>query len=128
MARANRTRTRRRERKFVPRGKAFIMSTFNNTLVSLTDPEGNVIGVGDVKTQTVETLKNLVAVLAAGGASVEDVVKTTVFLPDLRHYASMNEAYAKFFPKDPPARSTILAPLALPELLVEVEAVAVLGD
>jgi small subunit ribosomal protein S11 len=43
VARANRTRTRRRERKFVPRGKAFISSTFNNTLVSLTDPEGNVI-------------------------------------------------------------------------------------
>lgn len=43
MARANRTRSRRRERKFVPRGKAFITSTFNNTLVSLTDPEGNVI-------------------------------------------------------------------------------------
>ena len=43
MARANRTRTRRRERKFVPRGKAYITSTFNNTLVSLTDPEGNVI-------------------------------------------------------------------------------------
>lgn len=46
MARANRTRTRRRERKFVPRGKAFITSTFNNTLVSLTDPEGNVIAWG----------------------------------------------------------------------------------
>ena len=43
MARANKTRSRRRERKFVPRGKAFITSTFNNTLVSLTDPEGNVI-------------------------------------------------------------------------------------
>ena len=43
MARANRSRTRRRERKFVPRGKAFINATFNNTLVSLTDPEGNVI-------------------------------------------------------------------------------------
>ena len=43
MARANRTRSRRRERKFVPRGKAYITSTFNNTLVSLADPEGNVI-------------------------------------------------------------------------------------
>ena len=43
MGRTNRTRTRRRERKFVPRGKAFITSTFNNTLVSLADPEGNVI-------------------------------------------------------------------------------------
>ncbi len=46
MARANRTRTRRRERKFVPRGKVFITSTFNNTLVSLTDPEGNVLSWG----------------------------------------------------------------------------------
>jgi small subunit ribosomal protein S11 len=46
VARANRTRTRRRERKFVPRGKAFITSTFNNTLVSLTDPEGNVLSWG----------------------------------------------------------------------------------
>jgi small subunit ribosomal protein S11 len=43
VARANRTRSRRRERKFVPRGKAYITSTFNNTLVSLADPEGNVI-------------------------------------------------------------------------------------
>lgn len=43
MARANRTRTRRRERKFVPRGRAYITSTFNNTLVSLADPEGNII-------------------------------------------------------------------------------------
>ncbi len=43
MARANRTRSRRRERKFVPRGKAYISSTFNNTLVTLTDPEGNVV-------------------------------------------------------------------------------------
>jgi small subunit ribosomal protein S11 len=46
VARANRTRTRRRERKFVPRGKAYITSTFNNTLVSLTDPEGNVLSWG----------------------------------------------------------------------------------
>jgi len=43
VARANRTRSRRRERKFVPRGKAYISSTFNNTAVTLTDPEGNVI-------------------------------------------------------------------------------------
>jgi len=106
------------------RGGRLLFSSGQTSL----DPEGSVIGVGDVATQTVETLKNLVAVLAAGGASVEDIVKTTVFLPDLRHYASMNEAYAKFFPKDPPARSTILAPLALPELLVEIEAVAVLGE
>mgnify|MGYP003707904495 FL=1 len=62
MARANRTRSRRRERKFVPRGKAFITSTFNNTLVSLTDPEGNVIAWG-----------------AAGGVGFKGSRKSTAF-------------------------------------------------
>ena len=62
MARANRTRTRRRERKFVPRGKAFILSTFNNTLVSLTDPEGNVIAWG-----------------SAGGSGFKGSRKSTAF-------------------------------------------------
>jgi small subunit ribosomal protein S11 len=62
VARANRTRTRKRERKFVPRGKAFIMSTFNNTLVSLTDPEGNVIAWG-----------------SAGGAGFKGSRKSTAF-------------------------------------------------
>ena len=92
------------------------------------DPKGKVIGIGDVAVQTVETMKNLVAVLAASGATVDDIVKTTVFLPDMRHFAEMNAAYAKFFPKEPPARSTIATPLALPELLVEIEAIAVVGD
>ncbi|MFQ5911856.1 MAG: RidA family protein [Nitrospinota bacterium] len=92
------------------------------------DPQGNIIGIGDVGTQTVETLKNLTAVLAAAGATLNDVVKTTVFLADLRHYDAMNEAYCKFFPKDPPARSTVLAPLVVPNLLVEIEVIAVVGD
>ncbi len=91
-------------------------------------PAGNVVGIGDVGTQTVETLKNLTAVLAAGGATLDDVVKTTVFLSDMRHYDAMNEAYAKFFPKDPPARSTVLVLNALPEQLVEIEAIAVVED
>lgn len=88
------------------------------------DPRGQVLGVGDVRVQTVETLKNLVAVLAAGGATLKDVLKTTVFLTDMRHYEAMNEEYARFFPADPPARSTVQMPLALPELLVEIEAIA----
>lgn len=62
MARANRTRSRRRERKFVPRGKAYITSTFNNTLVSLTDPEGNVLSWG-----------------SAGGAGFKGSRKSTAF-------------------------------------------------
>lgn len=89
------------------------------------DRDGNTVGIGDVSVQTTETLKNLVAFLAAGGGSVEDIVKTTVFLPDVRHFAKMNEAYVKFFPKDPPARTTIQTALAAPELLVEIEAIAI---
>lgn len=92
------------------------------------DRDGNVVGIGDVSVQTTETMKNLIATLAAGGASVEDIVKATVFLPDIRNFEEMNEAYAKFFSDEPPARSTIQAALALPELLVEIEAIAVLDD
>ncbi|MBI2880259.1 MAG: RidA family protein [Candidatus Tectomicrobia bacterium] len=106
------------------RGGALLFASGQTSL----DSRGNVIGIGDAGVQTVETLKNLTAFLAAAGATLDSVVKTTVFLSDMRHYAAMNEAYAKFFPKDRPARSTVLAPLALPELLVEIEAVAVLED
>lgn len=89
------------------------------------DPNGNAVGIGDISVQTTESLKNLIAVLAMGGGSIEDIVKMTVFLPDVRHFANMNKAYAKFFPKDPPARTTIQTALAVPELLVEIEAIAI---
>lgn len=79
---------------------------------------------GDVGAQTRRALLNLAAVLSAGGASLRDVVKTTVFLVDMNDFAAMNQVYAEVFADSPPARSTV-AVVALPAgARVEIEAIA----
>src|SRR5215210_2654279 len=70
------------------------------------DPAGQMV-TGDVKAQTRQVLNNLKAILEAAGSSLDNVVKTTVFLKDMGEFAAMNEVYAEFFAKEPPARSTI---------------------
>ncbi len=91
------------------------------------DPETEAAPEG-VSAQTTQALKNMQAVLETAGASLGDVVKTTVFLTDIESYAAMNEAYAQSFPEPRPARSAV-AVRELPRvpggtLLVEIEAVA----
>ena len=61
---------------------------------------------GDIVVQTVQVIENLKAVLKAAGLSLQDVVKTTVFLADMADFAKMNRVYAEFFSENPPARST----------------------
>lgn len=79
---------------------------------------------GDVGAQTRRALLNLAAVLSAGGASLRDVVKTTVFLVDMQDFAAMNEVYGEVFGESPPARSTV-AVTGLPAgARVEIEATA----
>jgi len=75
--------------------------------------------------QARQVLQNLQAVLQAAGASLQNVVKTTIFLTDLGQFAAVNAVYAEFFPHDPPARSTVQV-AALPRgVQVEIEAIAV---
>ena len=69
-------------------------------------------------------MKNLAAVLEAAGSSLDQVVKTTVFLADMKEFAAMNEVYAKFFTSDPPARATVAAAGLPRDARVEIEAVA----
>ncbi len=78
-----------------------------------------------IEAQTRATLENIRDVLAQAGASLEDVVKVTVFITDMALWPAMNAVYAEYFPEDPPARSALGATgLALPGLLVEMECVA----
>ncbi|HEY3119613.1 MAG TPA: Rid family hydrolase, partial [Vicinamibacteria bacterium] len=80
---------------------------------------------GDIQTQTRRVLDNLVGILKDAHLGPEDVVKTTVFLTDLGEFAGMNEVYARYFGKEPPARSTIQA-AALPRgVKVEMDLIAV---
>lgn len=87
------------------------------------DPVNGMIPDG-IEQQTRQSLANLSAVLAAGGASFESVVKTTVFLKNMSDFAVMNEIYAEFFSNAPPARSTIEVARLPKDALVEVEAIA----
>ena len=84
---------------------------------------GEIVGK-NISEQTEQALKNLQAVLEAGGSGLAHAVKTTVFLQDMKDFAAMNEVYARFFSESPPARSAFQV-VALPkEALVEVECVA----
>ncbi len=88
------------------------------------DPGSGALVCGGVAAETDRVLRNLTAVLEAAGLSPADVVKTTVFMTDLADFPAMNEVYARFFPSDPPARSTVQV-AALPRGgHVEIEAIA----
>ncbi len=90
------------------------------------DPALGAIVSGGIEAETRQVLVNLTAVLEASGASLQDVVKTTVFLKDMGDFAVMNGIYAEFFTENPPARSAVQV-AALPKgALVEIEAVALL--
>ena len=89
------------------------------------DPETGAIPDG-IEAQTEQALQNLAAVLEAAGASMADLVKTTIFYADVADFAKLNEVYARHMPDPPPARSAP-ANVTLPRgLLVSIEAIAVL--
>jgi reactive intermediate/imine deaminase len=90
------------------------------------DETGNVVGENDIRIQTEQTLRNIQVTLQAAGASLNDVVRTTVYLTDVSNYQGMNDVYSQFFPVDPPARATLLTGLVVEGLLVEIDAIAVL--
>ena len=79
---------------------------------------------GDIATQTEQVLQNLAAILAEAGSSMENLVKTSVFLMDLGDFAAMNEVYARHVGDRPPARSTFQVAKLPSGALVEIEAVA----
>lgn len=91
------------------------------------DPETGKIVPGGIEAQTERVLRNLEAVLVAGGSALRSVVKTTVYLADLGDFAAMNAVYARFFPGDPPARATIQAAALPAGARVEIDAVASVG-
>ena len=78
-----------------------------------------------IEAQTRQCLKNIKEVLEAAGSSLNDVVTTTVYIPNRDDFLKMNETYKTYFPKDPPARATIIAGLVSPSMLVEIQCIAV---
>ena len=91
--------------------------------VPLDPATGNMVD-GGIREQTVRVLENLQAVLAAAGSSLQQVVKTTVFLKDMNNFAQMNEEYGKFFPANPPARTTVEVARLPRDVQIEIEGIA----
>lgn len=78
-----------------------------------------------VSQQTEQVLKNLSEVLSAAGTSLENVVKTTVFLADMNDFAEMNEVYGRYFSENKPARATVQAARLPRDAKVEIDCIAV---
>jgi len=90
------------------------------------DPATGEFVAGGVGEQTEQVMRNLTAVFEAAGASLGQVVKTTVFLSDMNDFTAMNEVYGRFFGENPPARATVQAARLPRDAKVEIEAIAVL--
>jgi 2-iminobutanoate/2-iminopropanoate deaminase len=88
------------------------------------NPANNQLLEGDIAAQTERVLENLKAVLEACGASLESVLKTTVFLKDMADFPKMNEVYGRYFATNRPARSTVQAAKLPRDVSVEIDAIA----
>ena len=90
------------------------------------DPATGALIEGDIADETQRVLDNLCAVLAAAGAGLADVVRTTIFLANMDDFATVNAVYSSRFPHDPPARSTIQAARLPRDAKVEIDAIAII--
>ena len=88
------------------------------------DPATGTIVSGGIAEQTTRVLENIKGLLGSQGLDFANVVKATVFLVDMNHFAMMNEVYARYFPSNPPARSTVQVARLPKDALVEIEVIA----
>ena len=90
-------------------------------------PSGEFVS-GGIEEQTWQALRNIAAIVKAAGSDISRVIKTTIFLKDMNDFAVMNSIYAEFFSKNPPARSAVEVSRLPKDALIEIEAVATLGE
>jgi len=91
------------------------------------DPATNTMVEGGIEVQTERVMKNLKGLLEACGSSLENVVKTTVFIKDMGEFAKMNEVYGRYFTTNPPARATVEAARLPRDVRVEIECIAIVA-
>jgi len=90
------------------------------------DPKTGNLVEGDIKEQTKRVIENIKAIIESIGGSLENIVKTTVFLKSLEEFSQMNEVYAEYFKDKPPARSTVEVSRLPKDVRIEIEATAII--
>ena len=88
------------------------------------DPQTGELISGPIQAQTARVLDNLQLVLEGAGLSLQDVIRTTVYLKDMNDFAAMNEAYGRYFSTNPPARTTIEVARLPRDARIEIDAIA----
>lgn len=91
------------------------------------DPSTGEFAGNDIKTQTKQSLENIKAILESAGVTLENVVKTNVFLSDMNNFTPMNEVYGTYFKTECPARAAVEVARLPKDAMVEIEAIAYLG-
>jgi len=90
------------------------------------DPSSGELVSGSIEEKTRQVLSNLRAIAEAAGASLEDVVKTTVFLKDMNDFGAMNGVFAEYFPNTPPARAAVQVAALPKDVDIEIEAIVLM--
>ena len=91
------------------------------------DPKVGQLISGDIEAQTRQVLTNIKNIVEAAGLSMCDIVKVSIFMKNMEDFKRMNEIYKTFFAEAPPARTTVEAKLPLPNMLIEIDAIAHCG-
>lgn len=106
-------------------GDFIFLSGALGALPGVTPPQ---LVAGGIEAETRQTMENIITVLDAAGATLEDLIKCSVFLADIDDYAAMNSVYVEYFPSDPPARSALAGSGLALGALVEIECIAAVPE
>jgi 2-iminobutanoate/2-iminopropanoate deaminase len=100
---------------------------FTSGQIAINPNTGSLV-TGSIEAETEQVMENLKAVLEEGGASLDSIIKTTIFIKDMNQFSLINEVYGKYFPENPPARSCVEVAKLPKDVNIEIEAVALINS